>query len=1262
MDAGKTVVVGTSGVSASSANPNALLWVMTEQASLYTIADFIGTWQGNALASGRGAPWWERDTLTINPDGSSTVSWTAYDGSTGSATGNFVISLAGAVTWTCADCSSNQSFSGFMDAGKTVMVFTDTWASDTGTQEIKIFTKDAATVPNAPTNAMAGAGNARAAVSFTAPVSNCSYPVTSYTVTSNPSGIRATGSGSPIIVSGLTNGTAYRFTVTANNAIGPSVPSTPSNSVTPSLVPPSYMADLEGIWNFNDFSTGPDAPWWERMTMTVASDGTFTFSGTESNGSTDTGSGALWFSQGGILLTNGTPNNILFQIDSGNTVLVGTSTTSDGSSELCVGTKQGASYQYFASIWEGNILLSGQGSTSGWATSSMTFDSNGNFTGTLSADGGTPTSISGQTSLSSTGVQTCLSGSCLDPTYEAFMDASESLLVGISGASPASPHPNNALLWVFTQQAASYSMADLAGTWQGNLLASASPYWQRMTFAINPDGTFTSSYIGSDGSTGSGTGALSISSTGVITCVSGDCSGANQSTVMDAGKTVMVETTGQPGSGANIIVFTKSGAGALTVTIGPAAAVTAGAMWNVDGGAWQASGATVSNLSVGPHTVGFSKIVGWTSPSVQTANITNGQTTSLSATCVLQTGSLTVTISPAAAVSAGAMWNVDGGSWQTSGATVSNLIVGMHTVGFKDVNGWTTPSAMTTNISNGRTTSLSGTYVQQSGSLKVTISPAAAVSAGAMWNVDGGSWHASGATVSSLRVGSHTVAFNNITGWNSPANQTANISNRQTTSVSGTYVQQTGSLTVTISPAAAVSAGAMWNVDGGSWQASGASVFNLSVGSHTVAFKSITGWTTPSSQTATITNGQTTSLTGTYQTGPLSVTYPVGGETLAAGGKCTITWSYASNPGSNVRIELLNGGSVVSTITSNTPIGKGGAGYYFWTVPFSQAPGKDYKVRVTSISNSSYTATSPNSFTITGPSIAITSPSGGSFNAGAKCTIAWTYAGNPGSSLSIALLQAGLKVSTIASSAPAGSSGNGSYAWTIPAAQGPGTNYQVQVSSTTSSSCTATSSNFTIVAPSISVTSPNGGESWATGEKHNITWSYVGSAGSNVKIELVKGSATAATIMPSASIGNNGTGSYTWTLPATLVTGSDYKVRVTSTTNSSLIAMSQGAFTIKGGISITVTSPGGGETWAAGSTQNIAWSYQGSPGSTVNIQLLNQGVVVSSIKKAASIGSGGSGSYAWTIPKLISGSSYQVQITSTANAFCTSISNYFTIQ
>jgi hypothetical protein len=92
---------------------------------------------------------------------------------------------------------------------------------------------DPISVPNAPTIGIAIAGNAQASIAFTAPVSDGGSAITGYTAISTPSGITASGASSPLTVTGLTNGTAYTFTVHATNAIGNSTESASSNSVTP---------------------------------------------------------------------------------------------------------------------------------------------------------------------------------------------------------------------------------------------------------------------------------------------------------------------------------------------------------------------------------------------------------------------------------------------------------------------------------------------------------------------------------------------------------------------------------------------------------------------------------------------------------------------------------------------------------------------------------------------------------------------------------------------------------------------------------------------------------------------------------------------------------------------------------------------------------------------------------------------------------------------------------------------------------------------
>lgn len=94
--------------------------------------------------------------------------------------------------------------------------------------------------PAAPVITGVLTSNGRATISFTAPASSGSAPVTSYTATCNPNAFTAASSTSPIMVAGLVNGIEHSCDLTASNIYGTSV------SASPVLVTP--------------LPTNPDAP------------------------------------------------------------------------------------------------------------------------------------------------------------------------------------------------------------------------------------------------------------------------------------------------------------------------------------------------------------------------------------------------------------------------------------------------------------------------------------------------------------------------------------------------------------------------------------------------------------------------------------------------------------------------------------------------------------------------------------------------------------------------------------------------------------------------------------------------------------------------------------------------------------------------------------------------------------------------------------------------------------------------------------------
>ncbi len=163
------------------------------------------------------------------------------------------------------------------------------------------------TAPGTPTGVAANPAGSQALVSWTAPA-NGGSPITSYTLTpfigstaQTPIQVNS-GSATSAVVTGLTNGTAYAFTVAATNAVGTGTASSASSAITP----------RNTIFDFTTPGTvdsGDSTPNNLGVEFTANQNGTITgirFYKAAAN--TGTHVGSLW-SSSGTLLAQGTFTN-----------------------------------------------------------------------------------------------------------------------------------------------------------------------------------------------------------------------------------------------------------------------------------------------------------------------------------------------------------------------------------------------------------------------------------------------------------------------------------------------------------------------------------------------------------------------------------------------------------------------------------------------------------------------------------------------------------------------------------------------------------------------------------------------------------------------------------------------------------------------------------------------------------------------------------------------------------------------------------------
>ncbi|MBS1913683.1 MAG: hypothetical protein JST22_16975 [Bacteroidetes bacterium] len=279
----------------------------------------------------------------------------------------------------------------------------------------------------------------------------------------------------------------------------------------------------------------------------------------------------------------------------------------------------------------------------------------------------------------------------------------------------------------------------------------------------------------------------------------------------------------------------------------------------------------------------------------------------------------------------------------------------------------------------------------------------------------------------------------------------------------------------------------------------------------------------------------------------IHVNAPNGGEKFMTGDSVAITWTSSDVKNVNVLFSD-NGGATWQTVQNNVPASQGKV---TWIAP--NKVGSNYLARVVSLSPSASDA-SDAPFEIQRrpqPSITVLAPNGGEgLTVDSMTNIQWTSQDISGQVLIEWSPDHGKTWVTISNAAAS------PYAWQVP--NTPTTEGLVRVSALGVSD--VSDGVFEIsrkVVDQLQVLTPNGGEKWQMGTKHDITWRTVSSV---AKIDIDYSADGGSTWIPVAAGVQMSPSLYEWTVPTLSTESNSVLVRIRNTDNPAQSDISDGTF------------------------------------------------------------------------------------------------------
>ncbi|MEI6624374.1 MAG: fibronectin type III domain-containing protein, partial [Actinomycetes bacterium] len=204
---------------------------------------------GTAATTPRTIPSVPLDVMAVPDNHQVTVSWQAPLTNGGAAISGYTVTTTPASAGCTTGGALTCTVTGLTNGTPYQFTVTATNVAGASSASAPPVTSTPRTVPGAPTALAAVPGNEEVELTWTAPADNGGAIILGYTVTASPGGAQCQTNGPrTCIVSGLTNGQLYSFTVTAMNVAGTGAPSA-SASATPVRVPdpPTGVSATRGV-------------------------------------------------------------------------------------------------------------------------------------------------------------------------------------------------------------------------------------------------------------------------------------------------------------------------------------------------------------------------------------------------------------------------------------------------------------------------------------------------------------------------------------------------------------------------------------------------------------------------------------------------------------------------------------------------------------------------------------------------------------------------------------------------------------------------------------------------------------------------------------------------------------------------------------------------------------------------------------------------------------------------------------------------------